>query len=314
MVLHQEIQVYEGQMDPRRRLPAFLNDAVFFSVFALYNSYESRKIQEKNKISWNELATNINNSLYNGEFMRTGRHCRDRWVHHLNPKLSRVQWSFEEDLNIVRYVIENGKKWANLAKTMENRNEDSIRNRFIKLMKGCRNKDKTTRNTKETRTESSMLSKLLNDLSKKTFSEEEKREFLGKKRRREHLFQIPQMVKEEEQTSQLDMVKLEPENKTQVTFPRKHQKIEEAPIQKNSLINKSIDRSFLGEPKIPEKNIAPIVPGNNNINQMNAFSEFWEQFTLQNQLLYQEMMQRMRFMMGNIAWNNALNTTTNNNT
>ena len=245
--------------------------------------------------------------------MRTGRHCRDRWVHHLNPKLSRIQWSIEEDLNIVRYVIENGKKWANLAKTMENRNEDSIRNRFIKLMKGCRSKDKPARNTKETRTESSMLSKLLNELSKKTFSQDEKSEFLGKKRRREHLFQIPPMVKEEEQNSRVDMVKLEPENKTQVTFSRKHQKIEETPIQTNSLLNKSLDKSLMGEPKISEKNLESSVPGNNNTNQMNLFSEFWEQFTLQNQLLYQEMMmQRMRFMMGNIAWTNALNTTNNN--
>lgn len=234
-------------------------------------------------------------------------------MHHLNPKLSRVQWSIEEDLKIVRYVIENGKKWANLAKTMENRNEDSIRNRFIKLMKGCRSKDKTTRNTKETRTESSMLSKLLNELSKKNFSEEEKSEFLGRKRRREHLFQIPQTVKEEEQFSNKDNIKLEPENKSQTSFSRKQQKIEETPTQKTSLLNKSFDKSLTGEPKLPEKSIEAMVPGSSNSNQMNLFNEFWEQFTLQNQLLYQEMMlQRMRFMMGNLAWNNALNTTNNN--
>lgn len=35
----------------------------------------------------------------------------------------------------MKFVKLNGKKWANLSKIMKNRNEDSIRNRFIKLIK-----------------------------------------------------------------------------------------------------------------------------------------------------------------------------------
>ena len=35
----------------------------------------------------------------------------------------------------MKFIIDSGKKWANLSKIMKNRNEDSIRNRYIKLMK-----------------------------------------------------------------------------------------------------------------------------------------------------------------------------------
>jgi len=209
--------------------------------------------------------------------MRTGRHCRDRWVHHLNPKLSRIQWSSDEDLQIVRYVMENGKKWANLAKNMDNRNEDSIRNRFIKLMKSCRNKERIGKNMKECKAEGNMLTKLLNELNKKSMNEEEEKSEdqnneaipnnLGSKRKREK----SQIIKEEAHNN----VKMETEEKKQENILSNPTKIEENPTKINETIN----------------------------NQRNLY-ELWDQFAMQNQWMFQEMMmQRMRLMANNFLWN-----------
>ena len=100
------------------------------------------------------MAVNLNESFHSSEFVRTGRQCRDRWVHHLNPKFCRVEWTLDEDLKILRYVSEHGKKWANLSRIMEKRNEDSIRNRFIKLIKSYRKKEKTFNSSPHKKTKS----------------------------------------------------------------------------------------------------------------------------------------------------------------
>lgn len=133
----------------------------------------NRKRLENAKISWNEIADAINSEFYDKEFVRTGRHCRDRWVHHLNPKLSKSHWLLEEDLQIMEYVFSNGKKWANLSKIMNNRNEDSIRNRFIKLFKSFKIKEKEEKIKKNgSFYEEQMIKKIIIDIKKKLAPEE----------------------------------------------------------------------------------------------------------------------------------------------
>ena len=271
----------------------------FFTEYFKTNAY--RKLPEKGKISWNDLATTINNSLYNGEFIRTGRHCRDRWVHHLNPKLSRLQWTQEEDLRIIKYVLTYGKKWANLAKTMENRNEDSIRNRFIKLIKSCRNKEKQEKGkslSKENyKPEGKILSRLLADLSKnpdfkesiEIKTETNKHLYIHKRTRGSSLKREGESIEKIIKKQQLEQPELKIEQESD-TLNIKTEKITQI-SQNDSTKSSTATNTNTG-----------------SINPLGMMSEMWDQLTFHNQMLYQEMfLQRMRVMMGNFLWMNAQN-------
>ena len=53
----------------------------------------------------------------------------------LLKKNYRGEWSLEEDLYILEAIIENGKKWAKISKTLEGRTENAVKNRFITLVR-----------------------------------------------------------------------------------------------------------------------------------------------------------------------------------
>ena len=44
--------------------------------------------KEDSKIAWKRIADEINQSVHSGFIIRNGKHCRERWNNHLNPRLS----------------------------------------------------------------------------------------------------------------------------------------------------------------------------------------------------------------------------------
>ena len=64
---------------------------------------------------------------------RTGRQCRERWNHRLNPNLVKGNWSEEEDSIILREKDNFGGSWAKLSRLLPGRNDNDIRNRYFAL-------------------------------------------------------------------------------------------------------------------------------------------------------------------------------------
>ena len=242
--------------------------------------------------------------------MRTGRQCRDRWVHHLNPKFCRVQWSIDEDLKILRFVMENGKKWAVLSRIMENRNEDSIRNRFIKLIKSYRKKEKLNKNSPKKKIQRKIFSKLLIELDKQRLDEENKIiegqiSNLGKKRQREQALEKDQVNEQAVSGVKPNMTKQKEEdpniNRKVATFQE---------ISKNKNLSK-------GEIQFPEAKIEHNMTvvnrfANLNTNQnqdQNHMGEIVGQMEfLKNQIFQQEiMMQHIQLMISSLLWNSTIN-------
>lgn len=254
--------------------------------------------------------------FYNGDFMRTGRQCRDRWVHHLNPKFCRVQWSIDEDLKILRFVMENGKKWAVLSRIMENRNEDSIRNRFIKLIKGYRKKEKIDKNSPKKKFQRKIFSKLLIELDKQKVDEENKIiqnqiSNLGKKRQREQVLEMDHVIKEQGVSGAKPIAaEQKQEDPNNNDNNRKVAKFEEISKKKN------FER---GDFQFPETKIEPTITvinnfANKNTNQnqnQNQMGEILGQMeVLKKQIFQQEiMMQYIQFMISNLIWNSSINNT-----
>ena len=57
--------------------------------------------------NWGALAARIPG--------RTSKQCRERWCHHLDPRIVKGEWTEEEDRTLVTMHDEIGNKWATIA-------------------------------------------------------------------------------------------------------------------------------------------------------------------------------------------------------
>lgn len=64
---------------------------------------------------WNEASLKlyfISDRLY----FRNPKQIREHWINHLNPEITKKEWTCDEDIQLLQHVIEKGRKWALIAK------------------------------------------------------------------------------------------------------------------------------------------------------------------------------------------------------
>jgi hypothetical protein len=66
---------------------------------------------------------------------RSGKQCRERWIHTLNPEIIKGNWKLEEDLKIFIIFKIIGGKWSKIAYFFPGRTENSIKNRFYSALR-----------------------------------------------------------------------------------------------------------------------------------------------------------------------------------
>jgi len=79
--------------------------------------------EQNNSPKWSDIAQAMTTD-------RTGKQCRERYLNHLKPRLRFEDWTVAEDSLLVRLHGAMGTKWAQMAKIMNGRTDNHIKNRF----------------------------------------------------------------------------------------------------------------------------------------------------------------------------------------
>ena len=80
-----------------------------------------------------------------GMIFKSPKHCRERWLNHLDTSKIHGKWTDKEDVLIFEYVLEKGKRWSKIVPLLhDTRTEHMNKNRFNSLLGKARQNRKQT--------------------------------------------------------------------------------------------------------------------------------------------------------------------------
>ena len=78
-----------------------------------------RSLVKENGTTWAVIAEKVPG--------RTPKQCRERWKHHLDPKIKKSEWTEAEDRIILAQHATLGNKWSKIAKMLQGRTANAVK-------------------------------------------------------------------------------------------------------------------------------------------------------------------------------------------
>lgn len=80
---------------------------------------------------WENVALRMKEAGY----AKTPKQCRERWAQHLDPSLSNLKWTTDENRRLLELQREHGNKWKDIAMQFPRRTDNGIKNQFFSIIR-----------------------------------------------------------------------------------------------------------------------------------------------------------------------------------
>jgi len=129
------LQRWNKVLNPKLKKGRWTEEEDEFLLQLVQDQTELNESGHNKNIKWNVISEAMQDS-------RSAKQCRERWVNHLNPAVTKNAWHPEEDKTLLALHEKFPNKWANISRCLPGRSESMVKSRLTKLTKYQKKKSK----------------------------------------------------------------------------------------------------------------------------------------------------------------------------